>query len=80
MAKSKGHPWGAVAYRAYGVATGKKSLVSGEALPPWEALPPEMKVAWSASAVSVVEAYVAEDRAARRRIMAGEQEVWNGEY
>lgn len=42
-----------IAYEAYCQHTGWKSLVSGQALPQWHNLKPEIQAAWQASAVAL---------------------------
>jgi hypothetical protein len=44
---------GRVAYEAYCEHTGGVSLVSGQKLPTWDILSPEIKAAWEAAANAV---------------------------
>lgn len=46
---------GYVAYEAYRVTTGGKSLASGARLPSWTNLPEEIRAAWRAAADAVLE-------------------------
>lgn len=46
---------GQVAYEAYCAQTGWKSLVSGQQLPQWHNLKPEIQSAWQAAATAVVQ-------------------------
>jgi hypothetical protein len=48
--------YGQVAYEAYSVKTGGKSLVSGDRLPSWDDLPEQVQVAWEAAAQAVIDA------------------------
>jgi hypothetical protein len=43
-----------VAYEAYFENAGGKSLATGQPLPPWEKLSPEIRAAWEAAATAVV--------------------------
>ena len=43
------------AYEAYSREAGGRSLVSGEALPPWAGLPEGIRRAWCAAAAAVLE-------------------------
>lgn len=43
-----------IAYDAYCASTGGKSLISGDQLPPFDALKPEIKNAWRAAAEAVL--------------------------
>lgn len=45
---------GKVAYGGYCVASDGKSLISGEDLPSWEALPVQIREAWRAAADAVL--------------------------
>ena len=47
-------PIGKIAYDAYCESSDGKSLISGEALPNWFALPEEIKNAWTAASAAVV--------------------------
>lgn len=44
---------GQIAYEAYCEHTNWKSLVSGQDLPQWDKVKPEIKEAWEAAAVAV---------------------------
>jgi len=44
---------GKIAYEAYCKATGGKSLISGDELPAWEALKPEIQNAWTQAGLAV---------------------------
>jgi hypothetical protein len=46
--------WGRVAYLAYREAAGGVSLATGDPLPGWPSLPPEIRAAWDAAAVAVI--------------------------
>ena len=48
--------YGQVAYEAYALTTGNKSLVSGAELPGWEHLDPRIKQAWNVAAASAIDA------------------------
>ncbi len=52
-----GPDYGRIAYEAYCGKTDWKSLVSGAALPQWNALKPEIRDAWDVAAAAVVEAH-----------------------
>ncbi len=43
-----------IAYEAYFEAAGGKSLATGQPLPQWDALSPEIRAAWEAAAVAVM--------------------------
>lgn len=45
-----------IAYEAYSENAGGKSLATGQPLPPWEKLSPEIQAAWEAAATAVVKA------------------------
>jgi len=47
-------PLGRAAYEAYSYASDGKSLVSGDRLPGWDALPPDIQFAWDAAAAGVL--------------------------
>lgn len=48
---------GRIAYEAYCKSSGGKSLVSGDALPCWDALKPEIRAAWCAAAEALLDAW-----------------------
>lgn len=52
-----------VAYETYSITTGGKSVVTGNALPPFDELSPETIGAWAAAADAVVAAYDDESEA-----------------
>jgi hypothetical protein len=45
---------GQIAYQAYCENSGGVSLVSGDGLPAWAALPPRIREAWEAAATAVI--------------------------
>jgi len=45
---------GQIAYEAYCEFTGWKSLVSGQPLPQWDKLKPEIQAAWRCAANAVI--------------------------
>jgi len=51
--------YGQIAYESYCLATGGKSLVTGEQLPSWEDQSPEIQSAWHAAGAAAGEAYLA---------------------
>ena len=53
---SEVRPLGQVAYEGYRQRCDGRSLVSGEALPAWDDLPPVIAEAWEAAAEAVVSA------------------------
>jgi hypothetical protein len=55
--------YGRRAYKAYSWSAGGVSLVSGDPLPPWDELPPEIQRAWVAAASAVISGVVPTDRA-----------------
>ncbi len=53
--------FGKVAYDAYCKSVGGRSAISGEKLPLWIDQKDEIKVAWDAAALAVINAYSVED-------------------
>lgn len=51
---------GKIAYEAYCKATDNKSLISGETLPGWKDLKPEIQNAWTQSGYAVGDAWANE--------------------
>lgn len=47
-------PLGQIAYEGYCASTGGKSLISGDTLPPFADLKPEIQQAWQAAALAVI--------------------------
>lgn len=45
--------YGKVAYEGYCLASGNKSLISGQELPTWDKLDDKIKVAWVSAAAAV---------------------------
>ena len=51
--KIKTYNFGEIAYNGYLQKSNNKSLISGQDLPPWEDLSPEIQAAWMNSGFSV---------------------------
>lgn len=49
------HSLGQIAYEAYCASTGGKSLISGDQLPGWDGLKPEIRTAWEAAGERVAD-------------------------
>lgn len=49
--------FGQTNYEGYYAQSGGKSLISGDPLPAWEALKPEIQAAWEAGAEKVIKSY-----------------------
>ena len=48
-----GVTFGETGYRAYAITSGGKSLVSGQQLPAWSEVSPEIRAAWESAALAI---------------------------
>lgn len=60
--------YGRIAYVAYAKNSKFRSLVSGDSLPMWEDLPPEIRRGWITSAKAVLTAYNKELNSAKKDV------------